>query len=138
MCRGLTQSRGTTSRAECRSLGGFSRLTNKPFSPADLKIRVKQAGQRRTLGYFTERKFADAGVVGKLEAFGFVPGNYGKVIVSWGWEADVPEAAARAGIELWDFRAMLKEIGERGCEGRTYFTDDTVRTLQLMAMVARS
>jgi hypothetical protein len=33
---------------------------------------------------------------------------------------------------------MLKEIGERGCEGRTYFTDDTVRTLQLMAMVARS
>ena len=38
--------------------GGFSRLTNKPFSPGDLKVRVKQANQRRTLGYFTDRKFS--------------------------------------------------------------------------------
>src|SRR3990172_6588697 len=69
--------------------GGFSRLTNKPFSTDNLKVRVKQAGQRRTLGYFTQRKFADPGVVEKLEVFGFIPGNYTKVIVSWGWEEDV-------------------------------------------------
>jgi len=31
--------------------------TAKPYDPLDLKIRVKIAGTRRTLGYFIERKF---------------------------------------------------------------------------------
>ncbi|MCZ6803106.1 MAG: hypothetical protein O7D86_04015 [Proteobacteria bacterium] len=43
--------------------GGFSRLTNKSYSDEDLKVRVKQAGQRRTLGYFIERKFGNGGVI---------------------------------------------------------------------------
>jgi len=118
--------------------GGFSRLTNKPFSNEDLKVRVKQAGQRRTLGYFTERKFAGAGVAEKLKSFGFLPGNYTKVVVSWGWEADVPPAAKQSGVELWDFRDILKEIAEKSRADRTYFTDDTMRTLQLMAMATKS
>ncbi len=37
--------------------GSYSKLTNKDFSTEDLKIRVKQAGQRRSLGYFVHRKF---------------------------------------------------------------------------------
>lgn len=118
--------------------GGFSRLTNKPFSTDDLKIRVKQASQRRTLGYFTQRKFTGPGVAEKLKAFNFKPGNYTKVIVSWGWEEDVPAMATQAGIELWDFRSILREIALKSQADRTYFTDDTMRTLQLMAMATKS
>ena len=118
--------------------GGFSRLTNRPFSTEELKVRVKQAGQRRTLGYFTERKFAGPGVAKNLKNLGFLPGNYTKVIVSWGWEEDVPPAAERAGVELWDFRDILKEIAEKSRADRTYFADDTMRTLQLMAKATRS
>lgn len=117
--------------------GGFSRLTNRPFSTDELKVRVKQASQHRTLGYFTERKFGDACVVDKLKIFGFLPGNYRKVVVSWGWDDDVPPAAALADVELWDFREILKEIAQRSQSDRTYFTDDTMRTLQLMAMATR-
>lgn len=117
---------------------GFARLTNKPFSSEDLKVRVKQASQRRTLGYFTERKFAGPGVAEKLEAFGFLPGNYIKVIVSWGWDKDVPIAARELGVELWDFRDILNEIAEKSRSDRTYFNDDTMRTLQLMAMATKS
>ncbi len=62
-----------------------------------------------------------------------MPGNYAKIIVSWGWRNDVPAAARRAGVELWDIRDILEEIAERSREGRTYFTDDTMRALQLMA-----
>ena len=43
--------------------GAYSLLTNKPFSIEALKTRVKQAGQRRTLGYFAERKFGAPQVV---------------------------------------------------------------------------
>jgi hypothetical protein len=117
---------------------GFSRLTNKPFSAEELKVRVKQAGQRRTLGYFTQHKFADPGVVAKLRLFGFVPGNYTKVIVSWGWGQDVPDAATRADVELWDFRNILAEIAQKSRSHSHYFTDDTMRTLQLMAMAMKS
>ena len=115
--------------------GPYSRLTNKPFSAEDLKVRVKQAGQRRTLGYFTERKFGASQVVEKLKEYGFKPGNYTKVIVSWGWDDDIPEAAAKMGVELWDFQAILQQIAEMCRSDRTYFTDDTMRTLQLMARV---
>lgn len=113
--------------------GAYSRLTCKPFSPEDLKVRVKQAGQRRTLGYFAERKFKAPGVIGTLKSFGFAPGNYTKVIVSWGWDDDVPDVAKRAEIELWDFKEILIEIAHYARSNRTYFTDDTMRTLQLMA-----
>jgi hypothetical protein len=113
--------------------GAYSKLTNKSFSPDDLKIRVKQAGQRRTLGYFTKRKFDNPNIINKLKSFGFKKGNYTKVIVSWGWEDDVPVAAKQAGIELWDFKNILNEIAHSSRSDRTYFTDDTMRTLQLMA-----
>ncbi len=113
--------------------GAYSKLTSKPYSPEDLKIRVKQAGQRRTLGYFSERKFKDPRVITKLKEYGFTPGKYKKVIVSWGWHNDVPAAAKKAGIELWDFKKILAEIASLAKADRTYFTDDTMRTLQLMA-----
>lgn len=113
--------------------GAFSALTNKPYSNESLKERVQQASQRRTLGYFTERKFGHSSVQKKLRSYGFMPGNYAKIIVTWKWDADVPEAARMVGIELWDFRSILKEIAKATATDRTYFTDDTMRTLQLMA-----
>jgi len=113
--------------------GAYSRLTNKPFSKEALKERVKQAGQRRTLGYFTERKFGAPQVVQKLKEYGFTPGNYSKVIVSWGWDANVPSTAQEMGVKLWDFQDILRQIVKMARVGRTYFTDDTMRTLQLIA-----
>ena len=117
--------------------GAYSRLTTNAFSTDKLKVRVQQAGQRRTLGYFTERKFGSAEVVETLRKYGFVPGNYAKVIVSWEWADDVPAAAERADVRLWDFQAILQEIADHGRMGRTYFTDDTMRTLQLMAKATK-
>lgn len=54
-----------------------------------------------------------------------------------GWDDDVPSAAETAGVELWDFKAIIKEIAQQCRADRTYFTDDTMRTLQLMAMATK-
>jgi hypothetical protein len=62
--------------------GGFSKLTNKPFSTEALKVRVQQAGQRRTLGYFVDRKFGSPEIRKALAEYGFQPGGYKKVVVS--------------------------------------------------------
>jgi len=117
--------------------GGFSHLTNKPYSSDELKKRLSQARQRRTLGYFVERKFGSPEVLEKLKSYGFIPGNYRKVIVSWGWEPDVPDSARKAGVELWHLKDILIEIAEKCKSDTTYFTDDTMRTLQLMALALR-
>ncbi|MBN1575363.1 MAG: hypothetical protein JW913_02350 [Chitinispirillaceae bacterium] len=113
--------------------GSYSKLTSKPFSSDDLKVRVKQAGQRRTLGYFIERKFNSPGVLSALKTYGFKKGNYSKVIVTWGWAEGVQSVAEIKGITLWDFRKIIHEIAHEFENDRTYFTDDTLRTLHLYA-----
>lgn len=50
------------------------------FVFGDLKIRVKQAGQRRTMGYFIRRKFELPEVKAELQKYGFVADNYSKII----------------------------------------------------------
>ena len=113
--------------------GSYSKLTIKPYSDRDLKIRVKAAGQRRTIGYFVQRKFGAKPVLETLKRYGFHPGKYSKIIVTWGWEEGVEHEAHRLGIHLWDFRDILREIAASSERKRVYFTDDTLRTLQLFA-----
>ena len=113
--------------------GSYSKLTAKPFSTALLKKRVEQAGQRRTLGYFVERKFSEPGVMKKLAEHGFKPGKYEKVIVTWGWTLEAKQQADKCGVVLWDFRDLMAEITERFKDDKIYFTDDTLRTLHLYA-----
>ena len=123
----------------CVSISGsFSKFTAKNFSINDLKIRVKQAGQRRTMGYFIHRKFELPEVKAELKKYGFENGNYSKVIVTWGWTPEAKAIADNEKIEIWDFRDLLQEIASASKEHRTYFTDDTARTIQLFAKSLRS
>ena len=48
---------------------GFSKLTAKPFSRKELKQRVKMPVQRRTIGFFIERKFHVPEVVEMLRRY---------------------------------------------------------------------
>lgn len=118
--------------------GAHSKLTAKPFSTEDLKKRVKQAGQRRTLDYFVERKFGHPSVMQKLEDYGCRKGNYTKIIVTWGWQDGVELQAKRENIKLWDFRNLIRQIALRLKEKKSYFTDDTIRTLHLFALAGGS
>ena len=111
--------------------GGFSNLTGDDFSLDMLRQRTKQASQRRTVGYFRDRKFTSPSVLTKLAEYGFTGENYERVIVSWGWTDSAKKQADEAGIRLWDFRHIMIEIA-KSASGRTYFTDDTLRTLQLL------
>ena len=111
----------------------FSKLTAKEFSETAYKERVQKPKQRRTIGYFSERKFESEPVMETLKKYGFIHGNYSKVIVTWGWEDDVPAVAEKLNIELWDFKEILKKIADTFQKEKTYFTDDTLRTLQLFS-----
>jgi len=62
--------------------GAYSKLTGKEFSQERLKKRVEQADQRRTIGYFIQRKFGPKEVLSELEKYCFKKSNYTKVIVT--------------------------------------------------------
>jgi hypothetical protein len=108
----------------------YRALTAKAFTSGDHKIRGKAAGARRTLGFFLKEKFEAPGIKAALAQFGAnIPCR--KIIVIWEWKAGVEKEAAAFGIELWDFRRMIQDIAELGRHKRTYFGDDTLRTLSL-------
>jgi hypothetical protein len=111
--------------------GSFSKLTSKEFSHQQLKVRTEQASQRRTIGYFIQRKFGPQEVLSKLRRYGFKDGNYTKVIVTWGWTEGAKSQAIKNGIELWDFRNIMYELYKEFAGAKTYFIDDTMRTIQL-------
>ena len=123
--------------------GPFSKLTDKQFSAVELKKRVSMPGQRRTIGYFSDRKFGQEEVLDKLSEYGFEfhrdsdgkvhADNYHKIIVTWGWTEKAKQLADEKGIVLWDFRTILREIAGAFRSKKTYFTDDTLRTIQLFA-----
>jgi hypothetical protein len=109
----------------------YGKLTTRPYADSLRKQRVKAAGQRRTMGYFIERKFGHPNVLEKLQEYGFTKNNYEKIIVSWGWTDEAEKVAKRHSITLWDFRKMMQDITRALRTERTYFTDDTMRILHL-------
>lgn len=118
--------------------GSFSKLNTKEFSTERLKQRVQAAGQRRTLGFFKERKFDVPSVQEELAKYGFVSGNYSRVIVTWDATSEAHELAAAQKIELWEFPSLLLEIADAHRLHRKYFTDDTARTIQLFALAMKT
>jgi hypothetical protein len=110
---------------------GFSKLTAKPFDPEKYKERVEKAGQRRTIQFFVERKFGPAGVRAKLADYGCNPDNVHNVVVTWDWTEDALTQANNAGIALWSFQEIMHEIADTIRDQRSYFTDDTLRTINL-------
>ncbi|GAK32730.1 hypothetical protein JCM17846_26130 [Iodidimonas nitroreducens] len=110
---------------------GFRNLTAMPFDAEKMKDRGQQPTQRRTVGFFAERKFNAPTVVDRLRQFGFEPDGYTRIIVTWGWTEDAAKEAMDAKIELWDFRNIIRELAEAIRGSHEYFTDDTLRTLNL-------
>lgn len=111
--------------------GSFSKLTNESYDPEKAKHRAQQPSQRRTLGFFVKKKFGDAGVLKTIANYGFKPGNYKKVIATYGWTPEAKKAADRQGIILWDFRQIMDEMAAVLKDEKAYLKDDTIRTLHL-------
>ena len=116
---------------------GFSKITTKNFDPDLFKQRLHRPKQRRTLGFFVEKKFSAPGVIETLQNHGFKKGKYKKIIASWGWTPEAKVEAKEHGIELWCFPDILAEITEKFKNDKTYFADDTLRTLLLYAKATK-
>lgn len=117
---------------------GFSKLTDKPFDPVAYKIPTKKATQRRTVGFFIEKKFSPPNIKEKLKEYGCVNGLAHPVIVTWDWTEDGKKAADKAGVELWSFQNIMHEIADAIRHQKSYFSDDTLRTINLFVRALKA
>ena len=83
-------------------------------------------------------KFSSQGVRETLKKYGFRRGNYQKIIVTWSATEDAKKVAKKKGIEIWYFPELMKQIRDEIKGGRTYFVDDTLRTLHLFDKALKS
>ena len=121
----------------CLPGSGFSKLTNGAFDSQQMKDPNKKPTLQRTMGFFMEHKFAADGIAQTLATYGFAPGNYHKVIVTWDCEPAARETAKENGIEVWEFPDLVDEIVAMVGHGKQYVMDDTIRTLQLLVCAQR-
>lgn len=112
--------------------GEFNKINAKSYSEAKKKTRGGSASERVKIGYFTDSKFNDSNVLSTLKGYGFSKDNYEKIIVSWDWEPAVEPIAKKKEIKLLRFKDILKEMMDVFGKKESYFSDDTVRLLQLL------
>ncbi len=110
----------------------FHKLTGKPYDPTLARERTHQAEQRRTVGFFAQKKFAAAPVRDRLREHGLNPDVCGRAIVTWGWDASAEDQAREAGIALWHFPDLVRGLADRVQGTRTNFHDETLRMLNLV------
>ena len=96
-------------------------------------ITFCSASERVKIGYFSEEKFRHSDVISTLKEYGFEEGNYQKILLVWDWGEGVDITAKHEyHICLLKFSQIINKIQERFGNDTSYYSDDTVRLLQLL------
>ncbi len=112
--------------------GAFKKINSQPYSETNKKTRSGSASEWVKIGYFVESKFNDTNVISILKDYGFSGNNYEKIIVAWDWDPTVEPIATENGIKPIRFKEILKEMMDVFGKSESYFSDGTVRLLQLL------
>ena len=110
---------------------GYSKITNKEFSPSEAKLRQKAAGQRTTAGFFIEKKFFARDVIETLKQIGCNTRNLKRIVVSWGFDDEAREALKDKDIECLTMGEILQELADYLAQETRDIDSDILRTLQL-------
>ncbi len=106
-------------------------MTNKNYSVEDEKIRVKKAGQRRTTGFFIEKKFYNNNVLRTLESNGCNLDNVKRYLVAWKFDEDAKETLESKDITCITMGAIFQELANVLANETSDLDSDILRTIQL-------
>jgi len=99
----------------------------------DLEKGKTKWKHRNSVDFFIKEKFNDKRVIEKLIDFDFND-NYKKIIVVWQVaNNEVFEYGKSKGVEVWELKDKVKNL--MNSLGETYYSDDILRTLQLVNKV---
>ncbi len=109
----------------------YSKITNKPYSFTEEKDRQKKAGQRRTAGFFIEKKFFTKEVESILKKAGCMLDALQRVVVAWEFDEDAKKVLEGKGIECLTMKQIFQELASQLAEETCDIDSDILRTIQL-------
>lgn len=109
----------------------YSRITNKPFSPSEAKQRQKMASQRRTAGFFIEKKFFSPEVLATLKQIGCKTQNLKRILVSWEFDNAAQRVLEDKGIECLTMKKIFQELADYLAQETCDIDSEILRTIQL-------
>ncbi len=109
----------------------YSKITNKPYSFREEKDRQKKAGQRRTAGFFIQKKFFTKEVESILKKEGCTLDTLQRVVVAWEFDKDAKKVLEEKGIECLTIKQIFQELASRLAEETCDIDSDILRTIQL-------
>lgn len=109
----------------------YSKITNKPYSEIREKQRQEKAGQRRTAGFFIQKKFFAKDVITTLELNGCDIKNIKRIVVAWKFDDDAIEEFNKKKIECLTMKTILQELVDKISEETCDLDSDILRTIQL-------
>lgn len=112
----------------------FSKITSKVISKE--KQKTKKAHYRRTIDFFDKEKFNHPSLAKTLARFGFVEGQYRKVIVTWGATSGALAEAKCHGLEVWYLPDIIRELLETA--GHSGYLSGDERIFQLISLYLKS
>jgi hypothetical protein len=83
---------------------------------------VPSSEARGAFDEFIARRFNSKAVSKKLRQYGFEPNNYQKVVVALTPTPAIRAAADDAGVELWSFKSLSRELAKRFKQNPTLFS----------------
>lgn len=110
--------------------GAFRKLSSKELE----KGKSDEALRKRTLKFFIESKFNNLKIKDTLKEFGFLEGNYDKVIVTWDVEKseNMDRLLSENNIKVWKIGDLLNEMITK--IDTKFYSDDIIRTLQFLKL----
>ncbi len=110
---------------------GYSKITNKSFDAEKEKLRQEKAGQRRTAGFFINRKFFSNDVIDTLKLNGCDVSNVKRVLVAWEFEDKAKEVLEDKNIECLTMKRIFQELADFLAQETSDIDSEILRTLQL-------
>jgi hypothetical protein len=105
-------------------------LTDMTSDQSPQTLRIQTLRMRHSLDSFIKHKFGSEAVIKRLRDYGFLDGQYQKVIVTWDSNPAFKATVASAGIELWDLQSIVQDLAKWLGDESSPVAYDTLRLLR--------
>jgi hypothetical protein len=111
---------------------GFSKITNSIYDPKIEKIRTQSAKQKKTAGYFINKKFYSEQVLATYKSLNIDKENVKRIVVAWDFEDDAKNALSANNIEAKSIKDIFQELATHLALETSNIDSDILKTIQLL------
>lgn len=110
----------------------FKKITNEQYDPEKEKIRSQSARQKKTAGYFIQKKFYSKDVLKSYTKLGIDKKKLKRIVVAWEFSDDAILELGKNNIETKSIKEIFQELVDFIALETANLDSDILKTLQLL------